>query len=245
MRLGPSRRAPSIKNDDGVHFRFECGEYLRASEIVTVIAESNDNGGVGNGGTPVESFAKLYRNRHVRLRELNNDEDEGYSTLAVLTTQAEWVQVYSDSELYLEECVTEPRIERHKQGWRYNVVPDDGIAVRKGPSFAAERTGIILFGGESVVVSERVTSDGDKITWLRMKDGQGWIHDVDAEANTIMIPHSLRHRAQQSNRQRKSTMPQEGNEVAYNAIIQRLFHSDTDGGKNKSFPRSASCTSST
>ena len=248
VRLGPSRRAPSIKSDDGVHFRFECGEFLRASEIVTVFADVYDQDVVSRGGEPKESFAKLYRNRHVRLRDLTNEEEEGYRSLTILAMQAEWVQVFSDSELYLEECATEPRIERHKQGWRYNVVPDDGIAVRKGPSFAAEKTGIILFGGESVVVTERVTPSGDKITWLRMKDGQGWIHDVDGEGNTIMIAHSLRHRAQQSNLQRKSTASQKDNSVAYNTIIQRLFRNEDEGGKSStgnSFPRNASCTSLT
>ena len=212
VRLGPSRRAPSIKSEDGVHFRFECGEFLRASEIVTVFSDA---------GTPVESFAKLYRNRHVRLHIGSDD----FRSLASLTTQAEWVQVYSEDELFLEECATEPRIERHKQGWRYNVVPEDGVAVRKGPSFAAEKTGIILFGGESVVINERVTPAGDKITWLRMKDGQGWIHDVDDEGNDTMIAHSLRHRAQ-TTRPRKPTVSKEGNEVAYNTIIARLFHNE-------------------
>jgi len=104
-----------------VYFRFECGEFLRASEVLTIFSDT---------GEPVQCFAKLYRNRHVRM-QAGNDE---FRHLASLTTQAEWVQVYFEDELFLEECAAEPRIERHKQGWRYNVVPDDGVAVRKGVS---------------------------------------------------------------------------------------------------------------
>jgi hypothetical protein len=211
VRLGPSKRAPSIKSEDGVYFRFECGEFLRASEVVTVFSEE---------GTPIESFAKLYRNRHVRLH-MGHEEFRG---LPSLTAQAEWVQIYNGSELFLEECAADPRIERHKQGWRYNVVPENGVAVRRGPSFAAEKTGIILFGGESVLINERVSPTGDKIAWLRMKDGQGWIHDVDDNGERTMIPHSLRHRSQLSGRQRRPATSKEGK--AYNTIIARLFHSE-------------------
>jgi len=77
VRLGPSKRASSIKSDDGVYFRFECGEFLRASEVVTFFKHDSK----------YECFAKLYRNRHVRLHsgELR--------PLSSLTSQAEWVQV--------------------------------------------------------------------------------------------------------------------------------------------------------
>jgi hypothetical protein len=233
VRLGPSRRAPSIKSEDGMYFRFECGEFLRASEVITIFSDN---------GEPVESFAKLYRNRHVRMHATIGHDD--YRPLPCLTTQAEWVQVYFENELFLEECGEEPRIERHKQGWRYNVVPEDGIAVRKGPSFAAEKTGIILFGGESVVINERVIPPGtEKITWLRMKDGQGWIHDLNDEGQTIVIAHSLRHRTQLTNRPRKPAIPttKDGNEIAYNTIIARLFHNDStvrnDDGRRRDFSR--------
>lgn len=212
VRLGPSTRAPSIRSDDGVYFRFECGEFLRGSEILTVFSEN---------GEPTESFVKLFRNRHVRLH-MGHDE---YRTLASLTVQAEWVQIYSGNDLFLEECTHEPRIERHKQGWRYNVVPDDGVAVQKGPSFASEKSGIILFGGESVLINERVSPFGDKISWLRMKDGQGWIHDVNDAGEHIVIPHSLRHRAQTS-RPHKPNVRREGNDKVYNDIITRLFNND-------------------
>ena len=82
-------------------------------------------------GEPVDSyFANLYRNRHIRMHAAHDE----MRSLACLTTQAEWVQVYYDEELFLEECTVEPRIERHRQGWRYNVITDDGIAVREGVS---------------------------------------------------------------------------------------------------------------
>jgi hypothetical protein len=209
VRLGPSIRASSIKSEDGAYFRFECGEFLRASETVTAFSESGD---------PIESFAKLYRNRHIRLHSGHHDD---FRSLSSLTIQAEWVQVHNDAELFLEECSAEPRIERHKQGWRYNIVPENGIAIRKGPSFAAEKTGLLLFGGESIVINERVTPAGDTMSWLRLKDGQGWIHDFDETGQQIVIAHSLRHRVMSS----RSRKPQ-SDEIAYNAIISRLFNND-------------------
>lgn len=216
VRLGPSVRAPSIKSDDDIHFRFECGEFLRASEIMTVFSDA---------GHPIESYAKLYRNRHVRL---NSSQDE-HRQLQSLTSQSEWVQIYDDKELFLEECAASgpPRIERHKQGWRYSVIPEEGLPVRKGPSFASETTGTRLFGGETVLINERVTPAGDKITWLRMKDGEGWLHDVDDTGKQVVIPHSLRHRARTAAKVNRGTEPHE--EVAYNTIIARLFHNEPDG----------------
>jgi hypothetical protein len=214
VRLGPSKKAPSIKSDEGVHFRFECGEFLRASEIMTIFSST---------GEPVESFAKLYRNRHSRLHSGHED----FRQLPSLTAQAEWVQIYSEKELYLDECAAEPRIERHKQGWKYIVVPETGVAVRKGPSFAAQTTGVRLSVGESVTVNERVTPSGEKIQWLRMKEGEGWLHDVSDLGEQVMIEHSLRHRAKVAQRPIKASGPRE--EIAYNTIIARLFHSDDPG----------------
>jgi hypothetical protein len=143
-----------------------------------------------------------------------------------VTAQSEWVHVYNEKELFLEECVDTPRIERHKQGWRYNVIPDSGLPIRRGPSFAAETTGTRLFGGETVLINERVTPPGDKITWLRMRDGEGWLHDVDDSGTQVVIPHSLRHRARTVARSSRSTGPKE--EVAYNTIIARLFHNENE-----------------
>ena len=212
VRLGPSRRASSIKSDDGVYFRFECGEFLRASEVVTFFRHNSTQ----------ESFAKLYRNRHVRLHtgELR--------PLSSLTAQAEWVQVSGDGELCLDECATEPRIERHRQGWRYNVVLDARVTIRKGPSFEAETVGVVLLGGESVLVNERVTSPEDSIAWLRLKDGQGWAHNIGRNGESLMIPHSLRHRMTGAGRPSKPGRSKQ-EDIAYNTIIARLFHNDTPG----------------
>jgi hypothetical protein len=213
VRLGPSKRAPSIKSDDGVYFRFECGEFLRASEIMTVFRR----------GAPYESFAKLYRNRHTRLHTGHGEVRQ----LTSLTVQSEWVHVFGNDELYLEECATEPRIERHRQGWRYNVVLDTRVSVRIGPSFAAETNGMVLLGGESVLINERVTGPGETITWLRLKDGQGWVHNVGRNGESLMIPHSLKHRrlAHPTDRPKKPGQDHH-DDIAYNTIIARLFHSD-------------------
>lgn len=219
VRLGPSRRAPSIKSDDGVYFRFECGEFLRASEIVTFFRRN----------ATIECFAKLYRNRHVRLQS----GDEEVRSLASLTVQAEWVQVFGDGELYLEECAAEPRIERHRQGWRYNVVLDARVSVRKGPSFASETVGVVLLGGESVLVNERVTGPDDSITWLRLMDGQGWVQNYGQKGESLMIPHSLRHRNKTIGG-RNDRSGREGEEIAYNTIIARLFHNDVPGDHSPS-----------
>jgi hypothetical protein len=217
VRLGPSRRSPSIKSDDGVYFRFECGEFLRASEIVTFFGQR----------APSECYAKLYRNRHIRLYGGHGE----IRPLSSLTVQAEWVQVFGQEELFLDECVTEPRIERHRQGWRYNVVLDARVEVRKGPSFESETNGVVLLGGESILVNERVTCSDDTITWLRLKDGQGWVHTIDGEGATLMIPHSIRHRNGLLGRPTKPGRPEQ-EDVAYNTIIARLFHnsSEVDGG---------------
>jgi hypothetical protein len=231
VRLGPSRRAPSIKSDDGVYFRFECGEFLRASEVITFFRRNSS----------IECFAKLYRNRHIRLQTGIHGE---MRPLASLTTQAEWVQVFGDGSLFLDECAAEPRIERHRQGWRYNVVLDARVAVRKGPSLAAETDGVVLLGGESVLVNERVTGPDETITWLRLKEGLGWVHTVGINGETLMIPHSLRHRASNgvTGRPSKADRNSVGNtgqdDIAYNTIIARLFHNDLPG--NKSTPRRSS-----
>ncbi|GAX22040.1 hypothetical protein FisN_6Hh287 [Fistulifera solaris] len=211
-RHGPSRRAPSIRSEDGARvMRFECGEFLRASEIVTVYALD---------GQAMESFAKLYRNRHVQLYRGH----EPFRPLVSLVAPAEWVPIISSSEQFLEECANAPKIERHKQGWRYNVVPETGVAVRKGPSFASETTGAVLLGGESVIVNERVTSGGETIAWLRLSDGQ-WVHDADDDGNKVMAAHSLFHRSIPRPKKEKTVAGSiEGKEAAYNRIVSRLFH---------------------
>eukprot|EP00533_Pseudo-nitzschia_delicatissima_P009420 CAMPEP_0116084284 /NCGR_PEP_ID=MMETSP0327-20121206/3723_1 /TAXON_ID=44447 /ORGANISM="Pseudo-nitzschia delicatissima, Strain B596" /LENGTH=1200 /DNA_ID=CAMNT_0003575225 /DNA_START=17 /DNA_END=3619 /DNA_ORIENTATION=- len=212
VRLGPSKKASSIKSDDGVYFRFECGEFLRASEIVTFSKHNAKH----------ECFAKLYRNRHVRLHagELR--------PLSSLTAQAEWVQVFGEKNIFLEECETEPRIERHRQGWRYNVVLDARVTVRKGPSFEADTDDVVLLGGESVLVNERVTGPDDTITWLRLKDGHGWVHTIGQTGESLMIAHSLRHRKPTVGRPTKASRTKQ-EDIAYNTIVARLFHNNVPG----------------
>jgi len=211
VRLGPSKRASSIKSDDGVYFRFECGEFLRASEIVTFFKHDSKH----------ECFAKLYRNRHIRLHagELR--------PISNLTAQAEWVQVFGLKDKFLDECEAEPRLERHRQGWRYNVVLDARVAVRKGPSFEAETDGFLL-GGESVLVNERVTGPDDTITWLKLKEGNGWVHTIGQNGESLMIAHSLRHRNPSIARPTKPGRTKQ-EDIAYNTIIARLFHNDVPG----------------
>ena len=236
VRLGPSQRAPSIKSNDGVYFRFECGEFLRASEVVTVFREDS------YGKTVSESFAKLYRNRHVRL-EAGNNGQTGFRHLASLTTPAEWVQVHDDSqgELFLKECMQAPRIERHRQGWRYRIVTRSGMPAKKGPSFEAEDSGSFFEEGESVVVIERVTSpDEDGVTWLRMKEGKGWLHDKYSDGEEpLLVPHTLRNRTQAPNgRPVKPRRPPTGGEkIAYNTIVARLFHNDDPASDPRSLGR--------
>lgn len=214
VRLGPSRKAGSIKTDDGNYFRFECGEFLRASEVVTVFYDR----------APSESYAKLYRNRHIRL----NQDDSDYRQLLSLTTPAEWVQIHSDGSLFLEECGAEPRISRHREGWRYNVLADSGVMVHVGPSFNAEASGVRLLAGESVLITERVTAPGEEMTWLRLKDGEGWVCDSDSHGRAAMIAHSLRHRANDFFRPEKAARP-ERDEIAYNSIVARLFQDGRPG----------------
>lgn len=202
-----------------MHFRFETGEFLRASEVVTFSPQ----------GHP-ETFAKLYRNRHVRL----NEADADYRQLQAITCPAEWVQVVGGDCKYLEEYKSEPKIERHRGGWRYNAVCEDGINIRKGPSFVAESTGGKLLAGESVLITERVSPPGERITWLRMKDDKGWVHDLDRNNEAIMIPHSLLDRKRILQAPLKAGQ-KEKEDVAYNTVIARLFpgsnHDTRNSGK--------------
>jgi len=214
VRKGPSRRAPSIRREDGVYFRFECGEYLRASEVVTFYRDD----------VVYESFAKLYRNRHVRLQP----GEDGVRTLPSLTLQSEWVQISCSETTQLVECLVEPRIERqHRQGWRYNVVLDAKIKVRSGPSFEADANQIILSGGETVLVNERVLVPGENVIWLRLRDGQGWVHNVGLDGEVLMIPHTLKHRRNTGTKQDRS----KDDGIAYNTIVARLFHNESDCNK--------------
>jgi hypothetical protein len=179
VRIGPSSRSPVIKSDHG-YFQFECGEFLRASEVLTIHghADIEESEGVAH---PSESFARLYRRR---------DEDKNieshFGCLPALTMPCEWVHVHCNGHLYLEECVHPPFIERHAEGWRYEVTCESGVSIRVGPSFEAAETGGFLQHFAIVLVNEKVTADGESLTWLRLKDGRGWIHNLSRNGESIL-----------------------------------------------------------
>ena len=237
VRHGPSRRANSIKNEGGEYFRFECGEFLRASEVCVMRSEEDalttDNGTQGPEQTKTyECFAKLYRNSHARA---TSADGINYRSLNSLAAPGEWVQVYGSGRVYLEECSDPPRIERHRECWRYDAVNDSGIHVRKGPSYLSEMAGKVIRAGESIMVNERVIPHGESGAWLRLKDGSGWVHEKGEGGESVLIAHSLRNRtAGRSTRLRSSRRVAAGgddrqaNEAAYNSIIARLFHETAD-----------------
>jgi len=220
VRTGPSQRARPIKSSDDVCFRFECGEFLRASEILTIhghadIEENEDNG--EEIPHPSESFAKLYRNKSSKGKKSNQTDDVIQSNniknevvqLSSLTAPGEWVHVHCNGNLYLEECVNSPTIRRNRDGWRYEVLIESGIAIRKGPSFLAKLAGEALQCNESVLINEQVHADGDTITWMRLKDGRGWIHNMDEDGKDIVVEKMLKKAG--------------GNDASYK-LIARLFN---------------------
>jgi len=237
VRHGPSRRANSIKNEGGEYFRFECGEFLRASEICIMRSEEDaattQTAMQGLEETKTyECFAKLYRNSHALAA---NADGVDFRSLNSLAAPGEWVQVYGSGRVYLEECSDPPRIERHRECWRYDAVNDSGIHVRKGPSYLSEMAGKMIRAGESIMINERVIPHGEAGAWLRLKDGTGWVHEKGEGGESVLIAYSLRNRtAGRSTRLRSSRRAAAGgddrqaNEAAYNSIIARLFHETED-----------------
>ena len=147
------------------------------------------------------------------------------------------MQVYGSGRVYVEECSDPPRIERHRQCWRYDAVNDGGIHVRKGPSYLSEMTDKVIRAGESILINERVIPHGETGAWLRLKDGSGWVHEKGEGGESVLIAYSLRNRtAGRSTRLRSSRRIEAGargddrkaNEAAYNSIIARLFHETED-----------------
>ena len=171
VRIGPSSRSPAIKSDNE-YFQFECGEYLRASEVLTIHGHADiDN--AKDIDHPSESFAKLYRNKGgVSVDERN------FGSLIALTSPGEWVHVHCNGHLYLEECTNPPGVERHPDGWRFEVVTESGVQIRRGPSFTAPESSGLLQQCAIVLINEKVTASGEALTWLRLKDGRGWIHNT-------------------------------------------------------------------
>jgi len=193
VRHGPSSNAPTIKSDDDASFRFECGEFLRASEIMTVFNnKANSETGVGASAKTTECFAKLYRRRN-HLGE--NDASQQtllhrFSSLQSLISPGEWVQVHGHGELFLEECSAAPIIERNRDGWQYTVTTcgtGEGLHVRAGPSAEADIfSGELICEGEDFLVSEKVTADGDQAAWLRRKSG-GWVHSIGNDGKAVVV----------------------------------------------------------
>jgi hypothetical protein len=179
VRIGPSSRSPVIKSDHG-YFQFECGEFLRASEVLTIHghADLEDSEDVAH---PSESFARLYRRR-----DGDKNIESNFGCLPALRMPCEWVHVHCNGRLYLEECVHPPFIERHPEGWRFEVTCETGVSIRVGPSFEAAETGGFLQYSAIVLVNEKVTADGESLTWLRLKDGRGWIHNLSQTGECIL-----------------------------------------------------------
>ena len=177
VRVGPSGRSRAIKSNNE-YFQFECGEYLRASEVLIIHGHVDTDDDAHKSGHPSESFAKLYRNHGGHANEEN--------PLSMFATPGEWVYVHCNGYLYLEECVNPPSIERHQDGWRFEVVSEAGTQIRRGPSFSAPLTGKTLLHCASVLINEKVTASGESLTWLRLKDGRGWIHNI-SEQNDVVV----------------------------------------------------------
>ena len=269
VRQGPSRRAASIQSEKGYSFRFECGEFLRASEIITIfgtpdaapvsststsastsastaITASIKPGSGNSKQTFSECFAKLYRNSKSQKDKLspkskNGEDKPSLRSLFDLATPGEWVQVHINGKHYLEECEDPPSITRNFDGWRYHTVRD--TQVRRGPSFSADELSksFMLKAGDRVLVNERVTAFQDKVTWLRLKDGRGWVHDVGPNDELIMITHSITQRNGRKVDASTSGVNRHLNEVAstattttsYNSIISRLFSNDNSNSDGK------------
>ena len=189
VRHGPSVSAPVIKSEDGAAFRFECGEFLRASEIMTVFEKSKPNR-EGVGAATTECFAKLFRrNNNVRDNAFSQSLLNRFSSLESFTTPGEWVRVHGEGELFLEECSSAPTIVRNRDGLRYTITSSGGGAglhVYAGPSFQANIVRELNNCEDKLFwVTEKVTATGDQESWLRLKGG-GWICSVGSNGKSVV-----------------------------------------------------------
>jgi hypothetical protein len=184
VRHGPSAHAPYITSDCGHSFRFECGEFLRASEVLTVFRKES-----GPTDRPkVECFAKLYRKNHgLNSDTTNQNMISQYTSLQSLTSPGEWVMVHNADELFLEECAAPPLVERKRDGWRCSAIQN--VHIRFGPSFDAGRTTKVIRADEQFLVIEKVMAAGDGVVWFRLKNGEGWVHSVSENGDAMVHCH--------------------------------------------------------
>ncbi len=176
VRHGPSLNAPSISSENGDSFRFECGEYLRASEIITFFDKQR-----GRSFPSKECYAKLYRKNRA-----TNDSNQPLLNryLSLQSYPGEWVQVFGNGQLILEECADAPSIERDRNGWRCTAVNE--VQVRAGPSFQAGGTALSIHNGQEFFVVEKVACHGEQITWMRLKNGEGWVSTMRESGEEVV-----------------------------------------------------------
>ena len=171
VRHGPSCEAPFITSDCGHSFRFECGEFLRASEVLTIFQKASND----KSDSKVECFARLYRKNQGFIADASDETNiSRYSSIQYLTSPGEWVMVHSSDELFLEECSTPPSVERNREGWRCSTITD--VSIRTGPSYQADATGKVIRADEEFFVTEKVRSGDDDVIWFRLKNDEGWVH---------------------------------------------------------------------
>jgi hypothetical protein len=179
VRQGPSRRANTIQSEKGEVFRFDCGEILRVSEILSFGCSVQTEDFQDES---VEIFAKLYRNPKVS-KVCNHNV-----SISAVVQQGEWVPVYVGNRHYIEECIGKPTIERNVDGWMYEVVCYAGAKIRRGPSLSAEPTEYRLKLNDIVSISERVIEpNGGGIIWLKLKDGRGWTSNKEEDHNERLV----------------------------------------------------------
>ena len=171
VRHGPSLEAPSITSKCGNSFRFECGEFLRASEVLTIYNKSSKR----KASAKIECYARLYRkNQSFNIDASNLDMMYRYSSIQYLTFPGEWVLVYNSNELFLEEYSTPPVVERNREGWLCSAIRN--VHIRSGPSFHADLVGKVICADEEFHITEKVTTDD--AVWLRLKSNEGWVHSI-------------------------------------------------------------------
>jgi hypothetical protein len=185
VRHGPSSQAPAITSD--IHsFRFECGEFLRASEVITVFPKKNDL--INESNANVECFARLYRKNQSLGADLSGQNTMSRcASIQFLTSPGEWVAVHNADELFLEECSTPPSVERKRDGWRCSAIQN--VLIRSGPSFNADTTGIVIRADDEFLVSEKVRASGDRIVWFRLKNDEGWVHSDTENGDAVVHCH--------------------------------------------------------